>query len=186
MSSRSVGGNPGALQQRGERGPPAVRVHSEARGRDSGPLHNAQDPAAHLQETLDDGSFQAMEQGVWVNHEDVKPVTGEVEDKGTSGWLSTTVWCSAPAGTTTSRETEREDCSLPTLHVQCKGPHAWTRVPPIWETESVHHAETAHSLQQKYPRRPRRLPTASGMVQARVPAVMGGDRPSNPRRSHHR
>ena len=39
------------------------------------------DFAVHLQEMLDDGSFQATEQGVWINHEDVNPATGEVEDK---------------------------------------------------------------------------------------------------------
>ena len=30
---------------------------------------------------LDDGSFKATEEGVWVNHEDVNPATGEVDDK---------------------------------------------------------------------------------------------------------
>ena len=43
--------------------------------------YNAEDFAVHLQEMLDDGSFKATEQGVWVNHEDVNPATGEVEDK---------------------------------------------------------------------------------------------------------
>ncbi len=43
--------------------------------------YHAEDFAVHLQEMLDDGSFQATEQGVWVNHEDVNPATGEVEDK---------------------------------------------------------------------------------------------------------
>ena len=43
--------------------------------------YNADDSAVHLQEMLDDGSFQATEEGVWVNHEDVNPATGEVEDK---------------------------------------------------------------------------------------------------------
>ena len=43
--------------------------------------YNAGDFAVHLQEMLDDGSFQATEQGVWINHEDVNPATGEVEDK---------------------------------------------------------------------------------------------------------
>ena len=43
--------------------------------------YNAEDFAEHLQEMLDDGSFQATEEGVWVNHEDVNPATGEVEDK---------------------------------------------------------------------------------------------------------
>ena len=43
--------------------------------------YNAEDFAVHLQEMLDDGSFTATEEGVWVNHEDVNPVTGEVEDK---------------------------------------------------------------------------------------------------------
>ncbi len=43
--------------------------------------YNAEDFAEHLQEMLDDGSFRATEEGVWVNHEDVNPATGEVEDK---------------------------------------------------------------------------------------------------------
>ena len=43
--------------------------------------YNADDFAPHLQEMLDDGSFTATEDGVWVNHEDVNPATGEVEDK---------------------------------------------------------------------------------------------------------
>ena len=43
--------------------------------------YNAEGLAVHLQEMLDDGSFKATEDGVWVNHEDVNPATGEVEDK---------------------------------------------------------------------------------------------------------
>ena len=43
--------------------------------------YNAEDFAVHLQHMLDDGSFRATEEGVWVNHEDVNPTTGEVEDK---------------------------------------------------------------------------------------------------------
>ena len=43
--------------------------------------YNAEDFAAHLQEMLDEGSFKATEEGVWVNHEDVNPATGEIEDK---------------------------------------------------------------------------------------------------------
>lgn len=43
--------------------------------------YNADDFAVHLQEMLDDGSFQATEEGVWVSHEDVNPATREVEDK---------------------------------------------------------------------------------------------------------
>ena len=43
--------------------------------------YNAEEFATHLQEVLDDGSFEATEEGVWVNHEDVNPATGEVEDK---------------------------------------------------------------------------------------------------------
>ena len=43
--------------------------------------YNAEDFAAHLQEMLDDGSFRATEDGVWLNHEDVNPTTGEVEGK---------------------------------------------------------------------------------------------------------
>ncbi len=39
----------------------------------------------YLQEMLDDGSFRATEEGVWVNHEDVNPATGKVEDK--HSWL---------------------------------------------------------------------------------------------------
>ena len=61
---------------------------------------------------LDDGSFKASGEGVWVRHEDVNPATGEVEDK--HFWLwSTTGWCSAPAGTTTSTVDE----GMPTLGV---------------------------------------------------------------------
>ena len=43
--------------------------------------YNADGLAVHVQEMLDDGSFGAAEDGVWVNHEDVNPATGEVEDK---------------------------------------------------------------------------------------------------------
>ena len=43
--------------------------------------YNAEDFAAHLQEMLDDESFKATAEGVWVNHEDMNPATGEVEDK---------------------------------------------------------------------------------------------------------
>ena len=43
--------------------------------------YNSEDFAPHLQEMLDDGSFRATEEGVWVNHEDVNPATGEIEDK---------------------------------------------------------------------------------------------------------
>ena len=43
--------------------------------------YNAEGFAVHLQEMLDDGSFKATEAGAWVNHEDVNPATGEVEDK---------------------------------------------------------------------------------------------------------
>ena len=43
--------------------------------------YNAEDFALHLQEMIDDGSFKATEEGVWVNHEDVNPATGMVEDK---------------------------------------------------------------------------------------------------------
>ena len=43
--------------------------------------YNVEDFAVHLQEILDDGSFRATKEGVWVNHEDVNPATGEVEDK---------------------------------------------------------------------------------------------------------
>ena len=43
--------------------------------------YNAEDFAVHLQKMLDNGSFRATEGGVWVNHEDVNPATGEVEDK---------------------------------------------------------------------------------------------------------
>ena len=45
---------------------------------------------------------------------------------------------------------------------------------------------TAHSVQEKAPRLPRRLPAATGVVQAPVRPVMGGDRPSSRRRSRHR
>ena len=43
--------------------------------------YNAEDFAEHLREMLDDGSFRATEEGVWVNHEDVNPATGDLEDK---------------------------------------------------------------------------------------------------------
>ena len=43
--------------------------------------YNAEEFAVRLQEILDDGSFKATEEGVWMNHEDVNPSTGEVEDK---------------------------------------------------------------------------------------------------------
>lgn len=43
--------------------------------------YNAEDFVERLQKMLDDGSFRATEEGVWVNHEDVNPATGEVEDK---------------------------------------------------------------------------------------------------------
>ena len=43
--------------------------------------YNSEDFSAHLQEMLDDGSFRATAEGMWVNHEDVNPATGEVEDK---------------------------------------------------------------------------------------------------------
>ena len=43
--------------------------------------YNAEDFAEHLQEMLDDGSFKATGEGAWVNHEDVNPANGEVEDK---------------------------------------------------------------------------------------------------------
>ena len=43
--------------------------------------YNAEELSTHLQEMLDDGSFQATAEGVWVNHEDVNPVSREVEDK---------------------------------------------------------------------------------------------------------
>ena len=43
--------------------------------------YNAEDFAEHLQHMLDDESFRATKDGVWVNHEDVNPATGEVEDK---------------------------------------------------------------------------------------------------------
>ena len=43
----------------------------------------------------------------------------------------------------------------------------------------VRHAETAHILQPKDPRFPRRLPAAPGAVQGGVRPVVGGDRPSS-------
>ena len=43
--------------------------------------YNAADFAEHLQEMIDDGSFEATGEGTWVNHEDVNPATGEIEDK---------------------------------------------------------------------------------------------------------
>ena len=50
----------------------------------------------------------------------------------------------------------------------------------------VRHASTARPLQEKSIPRPRRLPAASGLVQARVGPDVGGDRPSNRGRSRHR
>ena len=43
--------------------------------------YSAEDFAAHLEEMLDDRSFRATVEGIWVTHEDVNPATGEVEDK---------------------------------------------------------------------------------------------------------
>ena len=43
--------------------------------------YNAEELGSHLEEMLDDGTFQATEEGIWVTHEDVNPVTGEIEDK---------------------------------------------------------------------------------------------------------
>ena len=43
--------------------------------------HNADDLGAHLEKTLDDGSSRDAGEGIRVTHEDVKPATGEVEDK---------------------------------------------------------------------------------------------------------
>ncbi len=43
--------------------------------------YNARAFAERLQEMLDYGSFEVTEDGVWVNHEDANPVTGEIEDK---------------------------------------------------------------------------------------------------------
>ena len=48
------------------------------------------------------------------------------------------------------------------------------------------YASTAHTVQEKAPRLPRRLPATAGVVQARVRPVVGGDRPSSRRRSRHR
>ena len=43
--------------------------------------YNAEDLGSHLVEMLDDGSFQASEEGICVTHEEVNPVTAEIEDK---------------------------------------------------------------------------------------------------------
>ena len=43
--------------------------------------YNAEDLGVHLEEMLGDGSFRSTEEGIWVTHEDVNPVTGEIEDK---------------------------------------------------------------------------------------------------------
>ena len=43
--------------------------------------YSAEDLGPHLQEMLADGTFTATEEGIWVTHENVNPVTGEVEDK---------------------------------------------------------------------------------------------------------
>ena len=42
--------------------------------------YNADDLGSHLEEMLEDGSFRPPRR-VWVTHEDVNPVTGEIEDK---------------------------------------------------------------------------------------------------------
>ena len=43
--------------------------------------YNADHLGSHLEEMLEDGSFRATEEGIWVTHEDVNPATGEIEDK---------------------------------------------------------------------------------------------------------
>ena len=64
--------------------------------------YNADDLGAHLEEMLDDGSFTAIEEGVWVTGEDVNPSREKLRTS-ISGWPIMTGWCSAPAGTTTNR-----------------------------------------------------------------------------------
>ena len=44
--------------------------------------YNAEDLGVHLEEMLDDGSFTATEEGIWVTHEDVNPVTGDCTAEG--------------------------------------------------------------------------------------------------------
>ena len=43
--------------------------------------YNAQDLGVHLEEMLEDGSFTASKEGIWVTHKDVNPATGVVDDK---------------------------------------------------------------------------------------------------------
>ena len=43
--------------------------------------YNAEELRVHLEEMFHDGSFRATYEGIWVTHEDVNPVTGEIEDK---------------------------------------------------------------------------------------------------------
>ena len=43
--------------------------------------YNADNLGSHLEDMLDEGSFMAAEDGVWLTHEDVNHVTGEIEDK---------------------------------------------------------------------------------------------------------
>ena len=43
--------------------------------------YNSGELGPHLEEMLSDGTFRAAEEGIWVTHEDMNPVTGEIEDK---------------------------------------------------------------------------------------------------------
>ena len=43
--------------------------------------YNAEHLGVHLEEMLDDGSFRAVDEGIWVTDEDVNLATGEVEDE---------------------------------------------------------------------------------------------------------
>ena len=49
-----------------------VRLDGEILGN-----YNAEDLGVHLEEMLDDGSFTATEEGIWVTYEDMNPVTGD-------------------------------------------------------------------------------------------------------------
>ena len=43
--------------------------------------YNSDELGPHLEEMLGAESLGATEEGVWVTHEDLNPVTGEIEDK---------------------------------------------------------------------------------------------------------
>ena len=54
---------------------PVVRVHGDL-GCEILGHYNADELRSHLEEMLDDGSFRAAEEGIWVTQEYVNPATG--------------------------------------------------------------------------------------------------------------